>query len=309
MLEALAYEEKGVLLQKLHPLVLMWFTIVLFLQALLFDNPVFLLAIFITVLMIVMVSDAWEKCEFYLVSGLWMAVLLILVNTLVSHSGQTIILKLRGIPVLGSMDVCLEAVCFGAVMGVRLLIILLVFALYNATMHPDKIMNLLSRFAFKSALILSMSTRMLPAVARDVRAAMEAQQMRGVDFNSGSMRERLRKYSWLLNVSLISALEGSIQTAEAIQARAYGSGPRSTYQRFRLRPRDYICGLIVIISAICTGYGKMKGYGDYVFYPQMRSLLKTGSILTGLELIIVPLLLVVFIGWGWNHCPRLRSRI
>lgn len=309
MLESLVYEEKDVLLQNIHPLVLILLLTGLLLSALLFNHPLFLTGLFIITILAILVSRAIAKCEFYLTGGLWMALFLIVVNALVCHSGQTVIWHGPDLPLLGRLDVCLEAVCYGAVMGVRLLIILLVFALYNAMMHPDKIMSLFSRVASKSALILSLSTRMLPAVARDLAAAREAQQMRGVDFNSGSVFDRLRKYSWLLNIVLISSLEGSVQTAEAIQARAYGRGPRSSYKRFLLRPRDHFCCLAGILAITFLIYARLKGFGDYTFYPHLGSLTGNGPELSCLGLLMLPFLLVVATGWGWIYCPGLKSRI
>ncbi len=309
MLKALAYEEKDVLLQNIHPLVLMLLLSALLLPALLFSNPIFLTGVFFITILAILVSRSFAKCEFYLTGGLWMAVLLIIVNALVSHNGQTVIWHGPLVPLLGRLDICLEAVCYGAVIGMRLLIILLVFALYNSMMHPDRIMSLFSRVASKSALILSLSTRMLPAVARDLTAAMEVQQMRGVDFHSGGIFERMRKYSWLLNIVLVSSLEGSLMTAEAIQARAYGMGPRSSYRRFMLRPRDHFCclaSILVIVFTICV---KVKGYGDYIFYPRLGALTGNSLELLCFGLIILPVLLVVAMGWGWNHCQGLRSRM
>jgi energy-coupling factor transport system permease protein len=181
MLELLCYEEKDALLQNTHPLVMLLFLTVLFLQALLFTHPLYLLGVFSASILTALVSDAYRKCEPYLRMGLWVAGLLIAINALFVRSGLTVIWRGPDLPLLGRLEIYLEAVCYGVALGVRLLIVLLVFALYNALAHPDKIMNLCSRLAFKSALVLSLSTRMLPMVARDLTNVVEAQQMRGCD--------------------------------------------------------------------------------------------------------------------------------
>ncbi len=309
MLETLCYEEKDALLQNSHPAAVMLFLAVLFFQALLFAHPLYLMGIFIIIILAVVVSGAYEKCEPYLAMSLWVAVLLVIVNTLFVHTGQTVIWRSPVLPVLGRLDISLEAICYGAVMGVRFLIVLLAFALYNAVVHPDKIMSVFSRFAFKSALVLSLSTRMLPAVARDLTNVMEVQQMRGVQFGTGNLRERLRKYSWLLEVILISSLEGSLQIAEAMQARAFGSGPRSRYQRFPVRPRDGIIGLASILSVTLAVYAKARGFADYVYYPQLGTLAGNFPALVWPGLIALALLPVVLMGWGWRHCLSWRSKI
>ena len=66
--------------------------------------------------------------------------------------------------------------------------------------------------------MVSLATRLFPSVIRDLATAREAQQLRGVDFNSGNLRERAGKYARVFRVVLVSTLEGSFQTAEAMQA-------------------------------------------------------------------------------------------
>jgi len=306
VLESLCYEEKDALLHNTHPLVTLLFLAALCFQALLFTHPLYLLGVFSAGILTAVVSDAYGKCRPYLKLGLWVAGLLIAINALFVHAGQTVIWQGPDLPVLGRLDLHLEAVCYGAAMGVRLLILLLVFALYNAVVHPDKIMSLFSRLAFKSALILSLSTRMVPAIARELANVVEVQQMRGVRFGAGGLGERLRKYSWLLEVILTSSLEGALQVAESMQARAFGSGPRTHYQRFLLRRRDCIIGLLSLLALILALCVKARGYGDYTYYPQLGPL-GSAPALIWLGLLMLSPLAVILMGWGWRRCLSWRS--
>ena len=173
----------------------------------------------------------------YLKFALWVVLLVLAINPLVNQSGNTVLWQSPHLPLAGRLSVTLEAVLYGAAMGLRLLNIVVIFCLYNLIVHPDRILNMISRFAHKPALVISLSTRLLPVLAASLNNIREAQQLRGVDFSDGSLKKRVGRYTAMLNVLMISSLEDSLQIAEAMQARAFGSGPRSIYRRDLFRPR------------------------------------------------------------------------
>ncbi len=302
MLDRLFYEDRGVLLQDLHTVALLGYLGALFVLALLFSHPLYLLAVLAAGALGVAAAGALEKWEFYLKFGLWMALLIMVLNPLVFHAGKTVIWQ------AGPVKVCLEAVCYGAAMGVRLLAVLTVCCLGSATIHPDRLLALFSRFAYKSALVAALATKMLPAAARDLANAREVLQVRGVDFEAGSFRERLKKHSWLFDILLVSSLEGALQIAEAMQARAFGSGPRSCYRRELARPRDAVCLAASLLALVLSAYAKASGSGDYTYYPRLAPL-ADGSSLILLLGILLALSVPAILSWGWKHWPCLRSKI
>lgn len=307
-LEKLFYEEKNVFLQTLHPGVVIFYLGVLFALALLYSHPFYLLGVLIISVLLVISAEITEKWEIYLTIGLWMALLVLIVNPLVYHSGKTILWHGPVLPVLGKMDICLEALCYGAVMGIRLLAVLTVFCLYTAVVHPDKFLNFFSRFAYKSALVVALATRMLPAVARDLANARDVQQLRGVNFAVGNIKDRVKKYSWLLNIVLLSSLEGALQIAEAMEARAFGSSSRSCYRSHLTRPRDLLCLASGFLGLFLAFWAKAQGYGDFVYYPLLGNPLELRELIW-LVIILSTLSLPIVFSWGWRFCPFLRSKI
>ncbi len=309
MLEHLFYEDKGVLLQNLHSTAILGYLAVFFTLALLFSHPLYLAGIFLVGALAVVTAEALEKWEAYLKAGLWMALLVMLINPLVFHAGKTVIWRSPALPLLGNVSICLEAICYGAAMGIRLLAVLTIFCLASAVVHPDKFLSLFSRFAYKSALVVSLATRMLPAAARELANAREMLQLRGVDFAAGNLKERLKKYSRLLDILLLASLEGALQTAEAMQARAFGSGPRSCYRRELWRPRDLLCLTAGCLALVFSCYARVKGYGDYNYYLQLGVLVPNPASLILLAGILGSLALPLVLSWGWKHWPYLRLKI
>ncbi len=303
MLSSLFYEDKGTLLQTLHTASLLFYLGVLFAASLVFSHPLYLLGVFGVAVLGVVAAGALEKWELYLRAGIWMALLVLLINPLASRAGETLLWK------AGPVRISLESICYGAAMGVRLLATLTIFCLASATVHPDRLLALVSRFAFRSALVASLATRMLPRAARDLEAAWEVLQLRAGSLKAGGLKARLEKLSLLFGVLLTSSLEGALQAAEAMQARAYGSGPRSSYRRERVRPRDLFCLGAASAAACLLVAAKVSGQGDYVYYPRLGALLAGPESLVLLLLLVFSLAVVPALSWGWKCWPSLRSKI
>ena len=309
MWSSLAYERRGIFLQSVHTMVNLFYIAVLFVLIMISDHPLYLIGAFLITILALAEAGALAKGERLLRFGIWATLLIMIINPLVIHAGQTILWSGPVLPVLGRMEISMEAVCYGAVMGVRLMALLLVFCLYNEIVDPDRLLSHMSRYAFKSGLMVSLATRLFPSVIRDMATAREAQQLRGVDFNSGNLRERAGKYARVFRVVLVSTLEGSFQTAEAMQARAFGVGPCSCYNREFWRPRDSICLTACSLALAMTVYAKIRGYCDFNYYPGLGRLVDNPMVVVWLGLILFCLALPAAISWGWGRSPYLRSRI
>ena len=103
--------------------------------------------------------------------GLALGVLLIVVNAIASQRGDTILLRGGELPVLGRIDVSAEALVEGAVLALRIAVVLCAFAVHSACVDPDRMLRLLRPFARHSALTATLITRMVPARRGRPRAA------------------------------------------------------------------------------------------------------------------------------------------
>lgn len=309
MLDRFFYREKGLFLQSLHPLSALTYIAVLLVLVLMFNHPIYLLGLLGVTVTAIKAVDGINAWKSFLKASMGAAFVIIIVNAITVRAGETIIWHGPYIPVFGRLNVSLEAVCYGADMGLRLLDIMSIFCLYNFTIHPDRVLDLLSRFSFKSALVLSLAARMFPAMVSRLDSIREVQTARGVDFNTGTLKEKMGKYAVLIKILLLTSLEDSMETAEAMYARAFGIGRRSHYVRDAWRPRDSICltaSLLAMGAAIC---GWAKGLGTFSFYPRLACPIDG---LTGLVLLFAVIFLLSFpliLSWGWHNCPFIKSKI
>lgn len=309
MWDSLVYNYRDSFGQSFHTLTSLLYITVLFVVTMIFDHPLYLSGIFLLSLLVLAEAGALEKGERLLQAGIWITLLIMLINPLIIRAGETILWLGPELPLLGQLQISIEAICYGAAMGIRLTSLLLIFGVYNEIVDPDRLLVWMGRFAYKSGLMAAMATRLFPAVVRDMANAREVQELRGVDFNTGSLSVRVRKYAWIYRTVLVSTLEGSWQTAEAMQARAFGSGPRSCYNRELFRPRDLISLVLSLLALIVSIYSKMQGYGDFHYYPRLGPLLENPMAAVCLGLILICLAGPAILGWTWKHSPFLRTRL
>lgn len=305
----LSYREKGLFLQSLHPAASFTLVAVLLVLVLIFSHPLYLAGIFAVTFFTIWAADGLKILKGYLKFALWVVLMVLVINPLVNQSGNTVLWLSPHLPLAGRLVVTLEAVSYGAAMGLRLLNVVGVFCLYGLIVHPDRLLNLISRFAHKPALVISLATRLLPAMAASLNKIREVQQLRGVDFSTGSLKKRVGRYTTIFNILLVSSLEDSLQVAEAMQARAFGSGRRSSYRRDLFRPRDGLCLAGGIFSLGAAVYSVIHALGSYTFFPELGSLLSGRATLSALAAVLGGLALPALLSWGWNHCRYLRSKI
>jgi len=105
----------------------------------------------------------------------------------------------------------------------------------------------------------------VPSIARSFTDVSEAQRMRG-------WRPR-GPASWaevLVPVVLTSA-EGSIQLAESMEARGFGSGPRTAYRRPRLGPADWLVISAAVLATAGLLTSRAAGWAaDWYPYPTLQ---------------------------------------
>lgn len=309
MFDKLYFQDKGLFLQSFHPAAVLAYLCVLLLLSLLYDNPLYLLSLLFLLALLIRGVDGLEAWEGFLKAGVFLMLVVMVVNPLVIRAGATIIWHGPVVPFLGRLDISMEAMYFGAVSGLRLLVIMSVFCLYNLMVNPDDMLSLFSRAAGKSVLMVALATRMFPAMVRDLKRIKEVMQLRGVDFEEGSLWQRVKKYSGLYNVMLLSSLEDSMEVAESMQARAYGSGRRSVYSRNLLRPRDFLNMGASLLALSAAFWGLLNGCGRYVFYPVADALVSNSSTLAVLAVVFFYLSVPLIMSEGCKYCRFIKSKI
>jgi energy-coupling factor transport system permease protein len=208
----------------------------------------------------------------------WLAVPLALmvaaVNPLVSREGLTLVVQGPVVPLYGTLDVTLEAIVFGAVAGLRVLVIVLAFALYSAVVDPDRVLRGLHRVAPRSALTASLATRMVPLLARDAERMREAYALRADAVAARGRRARLQRAGTMTRALAAGALERAMDAAASLEVRGYGARRQPVRAARRRLPwsRDDRAFALAAAALVAGSLAlRLAGAGWFDPYPLVRA--------------------------------------
>jgi len=116
----------------------------------------------------------------------------------------------------------------------------------------------------KIAYGMDLTMRFIPTLGRDFSLTLDAQRARGYEIEklSGGLFAQVRKLAPLIVPVTIHAIVGSEDIIDAMDLRAFGTGPRTWLEELHYRRRDRLvigCGLaLLVVSVVLSlwGFGK-----------------------------------------------------
>jgi energy-coupling factor transport system permease protein len=222
----------------------------------LYQHPLILLAAGAGIYLAAILAGVAGQVRRAALIGLPIAIIIALVNPLVSNNGNTVIF--RGGELLGHrFDITLEAILFGLVAGLRVIVLVAAFGLFNAVVDPDELMGAVRRVSYRSALTASLATRLVPVLVRD--------SMRMGD--AARCRARPAPRSMVARAAIASALDRAVDVAAALELRGYGSATRpARHQRPWSRHDVRVMAVAIALAIVVIGM-RAFGVGEFEPYP------------------------------------------
>lgn len=178
--------------------------------------------------------------------ALWLGYLLFSVVTVGAARGPTVLFTLPMLQLpalLGGLTlggpVAAEDLVWGAIRGLRVWAFLISFGTFNALIDHYQLLRLTPRSLFHAGLAVTIAITFVPQLVRTIAEISEAQRVRGHRFRG------LASYVPLVAPLLAGSLEGSIQLAEALDARGYGRTSDTT-RLPQAQPRVALLGLLLL---------------------------------------------------------------
>ena len=116
----------------------------------------------------------------------------------------------------GEGDLTVEAVVYGAVIALKVTLLMLITTLGSLAVDPDELLRGFRRLSFRSALTASLATRMIPVLGADAQRLAEAQKTRPEDPSRG-VRGRVA----LLSAIVGGSLERAMEVAATLELRGF----------------------------------------------------------------------------------------
>jgi energy-coupling factor transport system permease protein len=217
-------------------------------------NPVYRVLVLLVALNVLVALRRPEvRLRRLLVAMAAAAAIAAVLNTLLSHTGAHELFMIpEQIPGLGG-PVTAESVLYGLDVALGLAAAVLAIAPLNVVLHPHDLIDAFPAVLQRTAALTGAALNLVPAVARNAVAISEAQRMRG----SGGTR--LRDWHAVAAPVVLSALDDSLQVAEAMEARGFGSGPRSRYRTTRIAAADAVVIACSLAAAALVVVARSSG--------------------------------------------------
>jgi energy-coupling factor transport system permease protein len=254
-------------------------------SALVVENPILLGALLIAVLSAAFAARVGPQIlAAFRLTALPVVLLIVVVNVLDSRGGLTVFARLGDWGVLGQVNLTLEAVVYGLVIALRLLVTMLACLLVVCTADPDELLLACRRLSPHSALTATLATRLIPVLGADARRLAEAQRCRP----DGGARGRRGKLA-VIRATIGGALDRSLDVAAVLEMRGYGARGRVNKVRRPLSRHDlaFLGASLGVLG--CSVFATLGNVAPFQAYPLLSLPLGPGLFLLAALILLAAL--------------------
>ena len=250
--------------ERIHPAVLVLYFLSVTIPAMFSINPLLLIPAFAGAAFFLLLAEPEPP---KLRTVLWLAlltVLIIVINPLFSHRGQTELFFLNG------HAITLEALLYGVRNAFCVLTVLLWCRIFNRIVSSEKLLALLGKTFPKTALLLSSSLRLVPLLRCRAASMRDTQQELGL-YGNGEMSDRLTGGARVFSMLVTWSLDHASDVSSSMKARGYGLKGRTTYSVYRFKKRDAVLTVLLILLDAGVLTVMATGRLAFSFYPGLSA--------------------------------------
>lgn len=280
----------------MHPLSSFIFFLTTFTIILLNSNPILSFVLCFNLCALYICKTDLKDLKKLLRPTLFMLIPLFIINIFVQSTGFTTLVKLFRIPVLGMINITLEEIVYSLNMSLELVSIIICFSSYSLFTSRDDSFDFFSRIFKKLTLTASMSINIIHRISIDLKRVKNTMILRGQKFDQKNVFKRVKAHAPLLKVILISVLEGSMDRAEALNSKGFGSDERVYSNKLIFKSYDYKALISSSVILVIFFISYFYNFIQFKFYPKIKF-----SNLFSLELFVLCILISIFITLFWRR--------
>ena len=227
-------------------------------------NPIILTIIFGFCAFTMSYSGNMKKLKMGLKYFIPFSILAIVVNMIFVSQGRITLFYLFG------EKFTLEALLYGAILSFKLLVVIYLFSIASIIIDSDMAASYFSSKIPKSTLTIMISMKIFPSMKNRIANLKEIYSIRGVDFESKKLKERIKSNIPVLSVLLEDSLEGAFDIGEAAYVRGFLSGKRSVYDKPKIEKKDYLLIIASIATLLFYLIIKISGVDNFDIYMKVN---------------------------------------
>ncbi len=248
-MEIYFYLEKNTFLHKLHPITKIVSLILLFVVAMIFNHPLYLLPLFLFVVFVGALAKSLSNLKHVWIVLSLLSVFSPIFWTLFLRKGELLVN-------IGFIPIHKESLFYGIGMALRLDMMLICGIIFLSCTKIEEFTAGLNKLGlpFPVCFALSLAFRLVPTFVATASTVLQAQESRGLDLESGNLIQRIRKHIPLLIPIFIIGIRNTNLLAMALESRGFGfSKQRTCYTVFKVSWVDYlVITFLVLLNFTCA---------------------------------------------------------
>lgn len=247
------YVEGDSPLHRMDPRAKMFVVAGLLLLAVAAEHPLVPGSLLALVLVAAQVAGAWP--------ALWRVRSLLLIIGLFSLVTWSVFAR-GATPLFGPISV--QSLLFGVGTGLKLVATIAGSVVFLATTKNEEIATGLIRLGlpYNATFAFSTALRLVPTFVGAGATIIQAQKSRGLDVESGSLLQRMKKHLPLMVPVLTSAIRSTNHLAMALESKGFGARKQRTYYlHLRMGRGDWLATLLAVLMMAAFFAVRFGGYG------------------------------------------------
>ncbi len=206
------------------------------------------------------------------------AIPIVLINVLVSREGLTVFARLGDLGPFGQGDLTVEALVYGAVIALKVTVLILITALCSLAIDPDALLRICRRLSFRSAVTASLAVRMIPVLAADAQRIAEAQRTRPAGPTERRSFEGARARVALIGAMLTGSLDRAMDVAATLELRGFAAAPRAPRLSRPWSRHDLAFAASAAAILALALLASIGGVASFTAYPLVHAPISLGSV-------------------------------
>lgn len=210
--------------------------------------------LFLLLCLLMVIGKLSFKPLLKIVKHMWLLFLMLLIINIFTIKGEVLFQ-------IGDFYVYKESIFQTIYIFIRIVMLLMISSLLSSSTTPSELTYALEFYlkplkifkinVYEIAIMVSIALRFIPTLLDEMERIKKAQTSRGIDFENGKYRDKLRGLTSLIIPLFISCFDKADELTNAMIARGYNDGmARSKYKHLILSRRDFVAVFFVIVSLV-----------------------------------------------------------
>ena len=290
-------------LTSIHPAVYLLYYFIMVLFAFIFSDPYFVVTFLVLLLILIALQGVSHELKNIMRLFIPLSILIMILNPLLNRTGAHKIYLWSG------FFITYEAIAYGILMSLALLIVILVFSSYNRSVSYQEMLYIFSKKLPIISMIIVMALRFIPLINS---RAIEVQKLNnlknnGIEMEMGSdesndsealdldefnsnintdydsklvnklksnkrvaaIIKEAKTLGKIMGITVSWSLEESMFTAKSMKARGYNATERTSYLSYKFSNADFAFIALIIITVGIIIVGLLHGVGMINIYPSI----------------------------------------